>query len=257
MPFFRLNGSITNSVSWMTLILFLKNHRWGSRCIFSKKVELWGTKSFTGGKIWFNWYVFLVHSFPFLSSFLFRSEAGSIIKIWIIYEEPLKWVACRLVKDSRTDTELHFFYSLTIDDTSNVCLENKLMNLKLLEEKYVNHCDHLHWSKQVCIYNHHYVQKHILCVHVHKRCFCANNSLILSRNIIIKGNNFLWIYKDMARTINVLMGIIKCTFYVWTGTLKQFRTSVTSLICWEAKEMEIGVCLLKSIRICKHKHFFF
>lgn len=51
-----------------------------------------------------------VHSFSF-SSFLFRSEAGNIIKIWIIYEEPLKWVACGLVRDCRADTKLHFFYS--------------------------------------------------------------------------------------------------------------------------------------------------
>ena len=78
----------------------------------------------------------LVHSFPFLSSFLFRSEAGSIIKISIIYEEPLKWVACRLVKDSRADTKLHFFCSLTVNDTA--CLENKHMKLKLLKEKNKN-----------------------------------------------------------------------------------------------------------------------
>jgi hypothetical protein len=52
----------------------------------------------------------LVHSFSF-SSFLFRSEAGNIIKIWIIYEEPLKWVAGGLVRDGRAATKLHFFYS--------------------------------------------------------------------------------------------------------------------------------------------------
>lgn len=164
MPFFRLNGSITNGVSWLTLILFKKNHRWGSRCILRKNVELWDTKSFTGGKIWFNWYVFLVHSFPFLSSFLFRSETGSIIKIWIIYEEPLKWVACRLVKDSRADTKLPFFYCLTIDETSTVCLENKLMKLKLLKEEYVNRCDHLHWSKHKCVSINTIMCKNIFCV---------------------------------------------------------------------------------------------
>lgn len=53
-------------------------------------------------------------------------------------------MAFRLVKDSRADTELHFFYPLTIDDTSTVCLENEHMKLKLLEEKYVKYCGRLH-----------------------------------------------------------------------------------------------------------------
>lgn len=107
----------------------------------------------------------LAHSFPFLSSFLFRSEAGSIIKIWIIYEEPLKWVTSGLVKDSRADTKLHFFYSLTINDTLTICLENKHMKFKLLKEKkYIKHCDHLHLQANMSICSHHNVQKQIFCV---------------------------------------------------------------------------------------------
>lgn len=128
--------------------------------------------------------------FLFFFSFLFRSEAGSIIKIWIIYEEPLKWMAFRLVKDSRADTKLHFFYPLTIDDTSTVCLENEHMKLKLLEEKYVKYCGRLHWNKHKSVSIIIMMCKNIfVCAYIHKSCFSANNLLMLNRNIIIKGNN--------------------------------------------------------------------
>lgn len=52
------------------------------------------------------------------------------------------------------------------------------------------------------------------------------------------------------------MGIIKCAFYIWIGTLKQFRNICHQCDVLRSKEMEMGVCFLKSIRICKHKHHF-
>lgn len=118
----------------------------------SKKVELWDTSHLPEAKLDSTDMLSFVYSFPFLSSFLFRSEAGNIIKIWIIYEEPLKWVACRLVKESRADTKLHFFSSLTINDIWTVCLENKHMNLKLWKSKSVKHWEHLHWCQHKCVF---------------------------------------------------------------------------------------------------------